>query len=83
MKVILMLIDTYSTFLDNVGSTFEELIYELTLDNEARQEFIKETYTLEDISHMKACIKFDKEWEKIEDEMELDSDTLPDNFWNE
>ena len=78
-----MLIDTYSTFLDHVGSTFEELLYELTLDDKARQEFIEETYTLEDVSHLKACIEFDKEWEEIENDMELDDSTLPDNFWNE
>lgn len=78
-----MLIDTYSTFLESVAETAQELIDELALDDEARQQFIEEIYTPEVIKDYQACIKFDKEWEEIENDTYLDPDTLPDNFWNE
>lgn len=89
VKLMIELIDTYSNFIYEIADTAEDIIDDLALNNEAREEF-QTRYSQEQIDDYNQRLKL-KEWFDELEEAErrhardggLDSSILSDNFWNE
>ena len=78
-----MLIDTYTDFLNCVGSEFEDIIDSLALNDDYRDRFRKSIYDAETLETWDELNLMDREEIEFAKNSELDPSILPDNFYNE
>ena len=89
VSLMIMLIDTYSNFLYSIAGTADDILDDLALNNEAREEF-QTRYSQEYIDDYNRRLKLKEEFDELEKAEErdaadgaFDSSILGDNFWNE
>ena len=80
---MLMLINTYTDFLNSIGSEFEEIIDRLALNDEYREHFRNCVYDKETLDTWDEGNRMDRAEKEFLANSAIDPSTLPDNFYNE
>ena len=77
---MIMLINTYTNFLMRIGSECNDIIEQLALSDNYREEFRKAIYDQDELDSWAQLDKIERLERK---HAQLDESILPDNFWNE
>lgn len=80
---MLMLINTYTDFLNCIGSEFEDIIDSLALNDDYRDRFRKANYDKDTLESWDQLNRMDRDEIEFAKNSALDPSILPDNFYNE